>query len=501
MPFRSLNILRLQRAGCRLLGSLALLSVFHVSGASGFLPDGGEASVVGSLAADQTAPAAAINSEGGFLVWQDTSGNSDGAVIRARRIGRTLAGSLPAFAVNSATNGLHECPKVALLADGGAVFVWRGGPFGKQGIFARFLRAGNTSTPSFYGADLEIAAAGVAQNNNPSVVRLADNSLVVTWDSYGSDGSLYGVLAQRLTSTGTKIGSPLQVNATVESNQRAAALAALANGGFAVAWVSENQRFDKSADIFARTFSAAGVALTGEMRLNTGTNICGVPSLVALPTGGFVAAWSEFDFVTAANQWDVYARAFDDNGVATLPSTRLNTYLPYNQLAPRLSIAGDTILAVWTSMNQDGFREGVFGRYLGLDAIPIADEFGLNQTVISQQKDPVVTSDGSTRFFTAWTSFVSVKNGFDLVSRKFARPASVAAVHCVASKLADSAGRPNGIKVSWQAVTGANYQLQRSDDLKTWENLAATQTVSDSTASVSLPLSQSGGFFRIVSLP
>lgn len=501
MPFRSLNILKLQRAGCRLLGSLALLSVFHLRGASGFLPDGGEASVVGSLVADQTVPAAAINTEGGFLVWQDSGGTSDGAGIRARRIGRTLAGSLPSFTVNSATNGLHETPKVALLADGGAVFVWRGGPFGKQGIFARLVRSGNSTTPSFLGTDVEIAPAGESQNSNPSVVRLADNSLVVTWDSYGSDGSLYGVLAQRLTSTGVKIGSPVQINTTVQDNQRAAAITALANGGFTVAWVSENQRFEKSTDVFARTFSASGVALTGEMRLNTGTNICAAPSLVALPNGGFVAAWSEFDFVTVANQWDVYARAFDDNGVAALPSTRLNTYLPYNQLAPKLSIAGDTILAVWTSSNQDGFREGVFGRYLALDATPIEDEFGLNQTVVSQQKDPVVVSDGSSRFLTAWTSFSSVRTGFDLVSRKFARPASVAAVHCVASKLADSAGRPNGIKLSWQGVTGANYQLQRSEDLKTWENSTATQTVSDSSTSITLPLSQSGGFFRIVSLP
>ena len=501
MPFRSLNILKLQQTCCRLLGSAVLLSVFHLSGASGFLPDGGEASVVGSLFADQTAPAIALSTEGGYIVWQDSAGNGDGSGIRARRINRTLTGSLPAFWVNSRTTGIHETPQVALLADGGAVFVWRGGPLGHQGIFARFLKSGSGSTPVFGGEDVEIAPAGGAQNNDPAVVRLADNSVVVTWSSYGSDGSLYGVQAQRLSGSGDKLGSAFQVNVTTQYNQRAAAVTALANGGFAVGWVSENQRFDKSADVFARTFSPAGVGLTGEMRLNTGTNVCSYPSLVGLPNGGFVAAWSEFDFITIANGWDVYARAFDDNGVASQPSTRLNTYLPFDQLAPKLSIAGDAILAVWTSFAQDGSREGVFGRYISLTAQPVDDEFGLNQTVVSQQKDPVVASDGTSRFLAAWTSFKSVASGFDLVSRKFVRPASVAAVQCAVVKLVDAAGHPNGIQLNWQGVAGGNYQLQRSDNMTAWENSAVTLTVSGTSNSVTLPVSQSGGFFRIVSLP
>ncbi len=501
MPFRSLNLLKLQKACCRLVGSLFLLPVFHLGATSGFLPDGGESSLVGSLAADQTAPAIAISTEGGFIVWQDSGGNGDGAGIRARRINRNLTGSLQPFWVNSNTTGIHETPQVALLADGGAVFVWRGGPLGKQGIFARFLLSGNSSTPVFGSDDIEIAPAGSVQNTGPTAVQLTDSSVVVTWSSYGSDGSLYGVQAQRFTASGEKIGTPTQVNVTTAYNQKESALTALAGGGFAVAWVSENQRFQNSADIFARVFTANGVALTGEMRLNTGTNICASPSLVGLPAGGFAAAWSEFDMATPANGWDIYARAFDGNIVSENPSVRINYYLPYIQQSPKLSLAGDTILAVWTSLNQDGSREGVFGRYLSLSAQPVEDEFGLNQTVISQQKDPVVASDGSSRFLTAWTSFKSLDSGFDLTSRKFVRPASVAAVTCDIARVVDSSGRLTGIQLSWAAAAGASYQLQHSDNMASWDISSATQTVSGTTSSVTLPLSQSGGFFRIVSLP
>jgi hypothetical protein len=501
MPFRGLNMLKLQKACCRLIGSLFLVPAFHLGAASGFLPDGGESPLVGSLGADQTAPAIAISGEGGFIVWQDSSGNGDGSGIRARRINRNLVGSLQPFWINTKTNGIHEVPQVALLADGGAVFVWRGGPLSKQGIFARFLKSGSSSTPVFFGEEVEVAPAGTVQNTSPSVVRLSDNSVVIAWSSYGSDGSLFGVQLQRFSGSGEKLGSQIQANITTAYNQRSSTLAALASGGFAVAWISENQRFENSADVYARTFSAAGSPLTGEMRLNTGTNVCASPSLVGLPTGGFVAAWSEFDMAVPHNDWDVYARAFDDSVVATQPSARLNYYQPYSQVAPRLSLAGDVIFAVWTSLNQDGYREGVYGRYLSFTAEPVEDEFCLNQTVISQQKDPVVVSDGTSRFLTAWTSFKSMSSGFDLVSRKFARPASVAAVKCSIAKVLDASGKVSGITLSWPNASGATYQVQRSDNMSSWEVSSATQTVSGTTSSITLPISQSGGFFRIISLP
>ncbi len=501
MPFRSLNILKLQKACCRLIGSLFLLPVFHLGAASGFQPEGGESPIIGSLGADQTAPAIAISSEGGYIVWQDASGNGDGAAIRARRIGRNLTGALPPFWINSHTNGIHEAPKVSLLADGGAVFVWRGGPLGKQGIFARFLKSGSSSTPVFNGEDVEVAPAGSVQNTSPAVVCLSDNSVVIAWSSFGSDGSLFGVQLQRFSSTGEKIGTQTQANLTTAYNQRASTLAALASGGFVVGWVSENQRFQNSVDVYARTFSAAGSPLTGEMRLNTGTNVCSSPSLVGLPTGGFVAAWSEFDLAAPQNSWDIYANAFDDGIVAAKPAVRVNYYLPYSQIEPRLSLAGDVILAVWTSLNQDGYREGVFGRYLSFSGEPTDDEFGLNQTVISQQKDPAVASDGTSRFFAAWTSFKSMASGFDLVSRTFARPASAVAVKCSVAKVMDASGKLSAVTLSWPTASGVSYQVQHSDNMSTWETSTAAQTLLGTTSSVTLPISQSGGFFRIISLP
>jgi len=240
----------------RILASImAVGMVSWVAGATtSFLPDGGEYLPTGPMAGDQTAPAIAFSTDGGFLVWQDSAGNGDGAGIRARRIGKTLSGSLPAFWVNSNSTFINEAPDVALLADGGAVFAWQAGPLGRPGIYARFMRPMTTTSPSFVASDVEIVAGGSTQNQTPKLARLTDGSVVVAWANVGQDGDLSGILVQKLTATGQKTGTPFVANITTEGNQRNPAITATTDGGFTVAWVGENQRFD-----FRRTSTPASL--------------------------------------------------------------------------------------------------------------------------------------------------------------------------------------------------------------------------------------------------
>jgi len=492
MPFRSLNIQKLQQACCRLIGSTVLLSVFHLSGASGFLPDGGESSLVGTLVADQTSPTVALGANGGYVVWHDEAFSEDGGGIRARRINRGPTGSavgvFAPFWVNSKTHGLQDAPQAALLADGGAVFVWQAGPVGQQGIYARFLRGGSGATPSFLGDEVEVAPSGGALNGSPGVTRLTDGSVVVVWGHYVNSQSFQDVFAQRFTGSGQKVGEPFQVNLTTDYNQRSPAIAALDDGNFVVSWVSENQRFDHSVDIYGRVFSVSGFALTpNEMRLNYGTNICSTPALAALPHGGFAATVPQ-------NGWDVYARSFDQGAVAASPSVRVNDYQFFDQLAPHLAVAGDTIMVVWSSAWQDGSREGVFGRYLSLDSQISDDEFELNQTVNSQQIQPAVASDGTSQFLSVWSAFASLDAGFDLVSRKFVGPAPLIAPACTLTQMS------NGIKLGWNTEAGSDYQVQSSTDMQNWTAVGTARTATEATDSLMLQPAQGGTFFRIIRL-
>ena len=495
MPFHRINPVR--SGALRILAAVAAVRMvsWMAGAASGFLPDGGEYLPAGPQPGDQTAPAVAVSPDGGYLVWQDSSGNGDGSGIRARRIGKNFSGSLPAFWVNSNATIINEAPDVALLNDGGAVFAWQGGPLGRPGIYARFLHPVTSATPNFVAADVEIAAPGNTPNQNPKLARLSDGSVVVAWSNIGLDGDLSGVFVQKLSANGQKVGTPFAVNVTTAGNQRSPSLTQTADGGFAVAWIGENQRFDRSADVFARVFSSSGFPLTGEVRLNAGTNICGMPSIAGLPGGGFAAAWTELDSEDLATGWDVFSATFDSSATALLAPQRINAYQLADQLAPRIAVAGDTVLATWTSYGQDGYKEGVFGRYLAISGEVADDEFGLNDTVISVQKEPTVASDGVNRFVAAWTSFQSLDAGFDVIARKFVKPASIVALR------ASMAITPEGARLEWNTEIGGRYQVQRSGDLNQWSVESASRTAASTSDSLVLPVTSSSSFFRIVRLP
>ena len=63
------------------------------------------------------------------------------------------------------------------------------------------------------------------------------------------------------------------------------------------------------------------------------------------------------------NSWDIYARSFSSAGVGGTV-VRVNSHLYGDQYAPRISAIGADYLIVWTSLGQDGSREGVFGQFV-----------------------------------------------------------------------------------------------------------------------------------------
>ena len=106
--------------------------------------NGTEYAVVGSLPGDQVFPDAAVTANGGFVVWQDNATDGSGWGVSARRLDGTLSGTLSTFRVNAQGTNDQENARVALLKNGGAVFVWQGGAPGYQHIYARFLDSANT---------------------------------------------------------------------------------------------------------------------------------------------------------------------------------------------------------------------------------------------------------------------------------------------------------------------------------------------------------------------
>jgi hypothetical protein len=534
-PFMSLLLFARRAALCFCWGLAVGIPAAVFAQTNYYTTNGTEYAIIGSLPGDQVCPDAALNSSGGFAVWQDNITDGSGWGISATRLDTTLNPDLTWSDKRVNVRGAddQENPRVAMLKNGGAAFVWQGGRKGSQQIYARFLTSTNTwlttddvlvNTPPttnvlfsyIYATNTTTTVAtnydrhhhitGYTTNTtttvattvitnvslsgsfriNPAVATLTNGNVVVVWASFDevSPNSLLDVYGQVFSPAGRKIAGEFLINQFISYNQRTPAVAALANGGFVVAWVSEQERkpynlsaIDKTngtastlinpagVDIYARFYNSDGVAQSDEKLVDTGSNPCANPSVAAAADGSFMIAWGARDLANPTNSWDIYARTFSSAGVGGA-AVRVNSCVYGDQFAPRISAVGGDYLIVWTSLGQDGSREGVYGQFVHEDGSLVGGEFRVNTTTVSSQMQPVVASDGAQQFLVIWTSFTGNLYSFDLYAQRYANVAAVlqpmSAPFIYAPFMVSNDVYQPQLQVSWSAQQGipiADYEV------------------------------------------
>jgi hypothetical protein len=444
----------------------------------------------------------ALNSTGGFVVWQDNATDGNGWGISAMQINSTLSGTLSPFRVNVIGTNDQENARVALLKGGGAVFVWQGGVEGFQHIYARFLSPSNTFLTT---TDILVSTFTNANSLqvNPAIAILTNNNVVVVWTSLNQAGSntLEDVYAKILSPTGLTVSNEFLVNQFTSFNQRTPAVAALANGSFVVAWVSEQERqalstLDNSfyvaggaasvssnedviatnysyytsapqtgsVDIYARLYQNSGAPSGNEFPVNTNLIVCANPAVAAAPDGSFLVSWSGLDPQKIGNGWDVYARTFTTAGVGGNQIV-VNTYRPGNQFGPRITAIGLDYLIVWTSVDQNNLPQEVYGQVLN-NGTPVGGEFMVNNSTLGPQLQPAVTSDGVSQFLVVWSGYTGNSYGMDLCAQRYVNVADVLFAMSAPTvrapfTLSNNVYQPQLI-VSWPALLGisvSNFEV------------------------------------------
>ena len=408
------------RWGLLLAGSMSVFAQ------NPLVPQGGEFSILGARLGDQVRPSISLSPACGIVAWQDSVINPSGFGIGGAMLGASFATG-PVFRANKTVTGAHIAPKVQLLATNNAIFVWQSSAAGTPDIYARMAtgpvargaRASTNYGTNFYTMDLRLNTYIADQQVDPAVAALPDGGAIVTWSSYGQDGSMWGVFARKINNKGVcATPKEFQVNQYTLNNQRKPAVAALARGNYVIAWVSEQERSATSVDIYARVFSSAGRPLTDEIPVNSGTDPCDTPDVAPLVNGGFTVVWAQKDMTVTTNSWDIWGRPFSVSGAPQAADFRINTFLFGDQYAPKIAAGPTGSLVVWTSMGQDGSREGVFGRFLQGGTAVAGPEMQVNTTTISQQIHPAVAWDGVNNFLVVWASFVGA-SGFDLYGQAY----------------------------------------------------------------------------------
>lgn len=369
-------------------------------------PLGGEFALLGGIKGHQQNPHVALGSTGGFVVWQTTTESDSTERVMVQRLGGDMTGQGVAARVSRSTKSWNELnPRVTMLANGGAAVVWIGGPRSGTDIYIRFLDAGG----NYLGMPTLVNTFQDGIQSAPRLVTLSTGDIVVVWTSLDQDAEGEGVFGQIFTAAGARIGGEFRVNQSEASNQSDAALGALDDGRFVVAWVNEavagvtiSGAQNLRGNLMGRIFDSQGRALGGEYQLNGGPAVGFSPALTVNSDGGFTLAWVQRDEENMRNLSDVYVRTFNNAGMPLTDDQRHNTWLRGQQLAPELMQLGNETLVVWTSYGQDDSGGGIQGRLLSGGR-----EFQVNSQGRLHQRAPTIAADGANKFLAVWVNTIS----------------------------------------------------------------------------------------------
>ena len=391
----------MKNVSTRVVSAVACIWAFSISNAA-LMPLGGEYPLLGNIDGHQSNPHVAVDSDGGFVVWQNAA-QDKGDRIFVQRLNSDFVGEGVVQQASLGAAGSNDVnPRVAMLGNGGGAVVWEAGPRGNPDVFVRFIDARGNFTS---GAVMANSFAASIQRD-ASVASLADGGVVVVWESVGQDGSGEGIYGQRFNAQGIRVGSEFLVNQSTAANQSDPSVTALTGGKFVVGWLSQSQNGRNSSgaanlrnNVMGRLYDGNGAAVGNEYRLNDGDVVAANPQLATRPDGGFLLTWVQKDEANPRNSTDVYIKTFDNNGLPAAQAARHNTYLTGRQSTPEVAMVGTDALVTWATAGQDAGGLGVQGRMLSGGT-----EFQINSQGQLNQSMPTIGSDGAGKYIAVWVN-------------------------------------------------------------------------------------------------
>ena len=215
---------------------------------------GGETMVNTATANHQQEPSIAALSDGGWIVaWSslDQDGDQYGAYYQRYDASGTKVGG--ETRVSTHTAGYQMETSVTGLTNGNYVITFRGTPSDSSSdhMYQRVYAANGTPLTG----DVLVNTYTASTQDRPNVTALSDGGYLVAWTSYGQQGQGTACYGQRFDDAGHKLGGEILLNAVQTGDQLYATVTALHDGGFAVAWESNQSG---TYGVYQRVFAASG---------------------------------------------------------------------------------------------------------------------------------------------------------------------------------------------------------------------------------------------------
>eukprot|EP01060_Flectonema_neradi_P010141 TRINITY_DN1726_c0_g1_i1.p1 TRINITY_DN1726_c0_g1~~TRINITY_DN1726_c0_g1_i1.p1 ORF type:complete len:1117 (+),score=250.13 TRINITY_DN1726_c0_g1_i1:52-3402(+) len=386
---------------------------------------------------------AALNDGTTVVVWQTEGVDSTGFAIMGQLFDSSFTASGSPFQINTLTHSDQVHPHVSRTTSG-YVVVWQTVLHTEVKVYAREWNG------AAWESEIHVNDGFSMKFDTMPVVAGELSGYVVSWQSYGRDGSYSGIYARRLggsnvatwlvnTETtsaqqrpaisklatgfvitwesldqqvgGTRFSIysqvyddnciPVGVEAAVTSelgySQIQSSITSIPGGGYYVAWTSNGGRDGAGNGIFAQEFDASGTKVGAEFQINSAiTGTQRRASIAILPSGDLVAAY-ESD-IRDGTDFNVIYREIQRSGGVTISAgeeVEMNSFKPFKQFNAAIVAQSWGVVVAFTSDKQDTSKTGVYciKKEYSFPSIP----YTLEATATDDQieSDAVLLSDGS----------------------------------------------------------------------------------------------------------
>jgi hypothetical protein len=426
--------LRRRRGGPLLTAPVAALESRQLLSA---VPAGLEFRVNAHTTSNQQAPAVAMDADGDFVVvWISEGQDGSDFGIYGQRFNASGASQGSEFRVNVHTTNAQRDAAVAMDANGNFVVAWASrhqlSGSSDYDVFAR--RFGADGTP--LSGEFQVNAYTTNVQRAPKVAMDADGDFVIVWHSNGQDGSNNGVYGQRYNATGTAQGTEFRINSYTTGSQVDPSIAMDAVGNFVVTWTSSGTSqagANSGSDVYGQRYAADGSTVGSEFLVNSYTVREQTKSAVAMDADGdFVVTWVATDQLVFGSADDIYARRFSAGGVAQGTEFLVNTSTTGNQQAPAIAMDADgDFVIVWRSAHINTTNgDDVYAHQFAADGTPVGSQFRVNTHTSNQQFRSAVAMDADGDFVVVWDSYGQVNHPnltslYDIYAQRYEQPVTV----------------------------------------------------------------------------
>ncbi|MDO6962437.1 calcium-binding protein [Rhizobium alvei] len=320
--------------------------------------------------------------------------------------------------VNTFLTGSQSGIAPIVLANGGWIQVWRSSGNPDESGTGIYMQRFNADGEAI-GGERHVNTTTTGSQLFQEATALANGGWVIGWtSSSGADPLDDGVYVQRYNANGVAVGGEVLVNTSTEGSQSLNDVTTLADGSWIVSWESENGDSDGQSVMMQR-FAANGSRIGGEVQINsTETGDQTEARITALENGGWVANWGVLEPTSGFTSIELMQQIYDANGNKVGSETQVNGTFEGTETHLRdvTLIGSNRFLVTWVARDVDGDTEasqdyGIYQQLYKTNGVAIGDETRVNTTTEGFQANSATAALSDGGWLTVWQSSDGSRSG------------------------------------------------------------------------------------------